>query len=124
MNTASTSGRPIERSSCCWVPSPQSNSSRSPPARSSSAGSPRRAVGTDPAVPAKNSDRSMRGPRLVRNGDALPGPRCSGAPSEALVQELEQVPGGYGRPGEVREDSVDPEPVELQVLLERVVVVV
>ena len=33
--------------------------SRSPPARSSSAGSPRRAVGTEPAVPAKKSDRSM-----------------------------------------------------------------
>ena len=35
MNTASSSGSPTERSSCCWVPSPQSNSSRSPPARSS-----------------------------------------------------------------------------------------
>ena len=59
MNTAPTSGRPTERSSCCWVPSPQSNRIRSPPARSSSAGSPRRAVGTDPAVPAKKSDTSM-----------------------------------------------------------------
>ena len=38
---------------------------RSPPARSSSEGSPRRAVGTEPAVPAKNSDRSItKGPRI------------------------------------------------------------
>src|SRR5918995_306705 len=66
MKTASSSGRPIERSSCCWVPSPQSNSSRSPPARSSSAGSPRRAEGTEPAVPAKNSERSMGRATLER----------------------------------------------------------
>ena len=43
------------------MPSPQSKRIRSPPARSSSAGSPRRAVGTEPAVPAKNSETSMFG---------------------------------------------------------------
>ena len=59
MKIASSSGSPTERSSCCWVPSPQSNRMRSPPARSSSAGRPRRAVGTEPAVPAKKSERSM-----------------------------------------------------------------
>src|SRR5690242_6225803 len=42
-----------------WVPSPQSNNQRSPPRRTSTAGRPRRAVGTLPAVPAKNTDRSM-----------------------------------------------------------------
>ncbi len=59
MKIASSSGRPIDRRSCCWVPSPQSNRMRSPPARSTIAGSPRRAVGTDPAVPAKKSERSI-----------------------------------------------------------------
>src|SRR3954449_5649297 len=59
MKIASSSGSPTERRSCCWVPSPQSNSSRSPPARSRVAGSPRRAVGTEPAVPAKKSERSI-----------------------------------------------------------------
>ena len=59
MKIASSSGSPAERSSCCWVPSPQSNRIRSPPARSRIAGSPRRAVGTEPAVPAKKSERSM-----------------------------------------------------------------
>ena len=39
---SSRSIRPIERTSWRWVPSPQSNSSRSPPRRTSVAGSPRR----------------------------------------------------------------------------------
>src|SRR4051794_38614189 len=60
MKIASMSGSPTERSNCCCVPSPQSNRSRSPPARSRIAGSPRRAVGTDPAVPAKKIERSTR----------------------------------------------------------------
>src|SRR3954465_9272431 len=55
------SGSPTVRRSWRWVPSPQSNSSRSPPRRSSSAGRPRRAVGTEPPVPAKNSERAIRG---------------------------------------------------------------
>ena len=58
-NTHSTSGNPTVRISCLCVPSPQSKSHRSPPRRTSAAGSPRRAVGTLPAVPAKNTDRSM-----------------------------------------------------------------
>src|SRR5687767_11720217 len=58
MKTASTSGSPVERSSWRWVPSPQSNSRRSPPARISVAGRPRRAVGTLPPVPAKKTERS------------------------------------------------------------------
>ena len=66
MKTASSSGSPTERSSCCCVPSPQSNSSRSPPARSSSAGRPRRAEGTEPAVPAKKSERSIGAATLER----------------------------------------------------------
>jgi hypothetical protein len=67
MNTHSTSANPTERSSWRWVPSPQSNSSRSPPRRTSTAGSPRRALGTEPPVPAKNSDMSM--PATVAGGD-------------------------------------------------------
>ena len=59
MNTHSTSASPTERSSWRCVPSPQSNSSLSPPWRTSTAGSPRRALGTDPPVPAKNMDISM-----------------------------------------------------------------
>src|SRR5271166_152141 len=59
MNTASRSSSPTERSIWRCVPSPQSNSRRSPPRRTSTAGSPRRALGADPAVPRKNSDRSM-----------------------------------------------------------------
>ena len=59
MNTHSTSASPTERSSWRCVPSPQSNSSRSPPRRTSTAGSPRRGLGTEPPVPAKNSERSM-----------------------------------------------------------------
>src|SRR5919108_3758548 len=66
MKIASSSASPTERSSCCCVPSPQSNSSRSPPARSSRAGSPRRAEGTDPAVPAKKSERSIGRASLER----------------------------------------------------------
>src|SRR4051794_18741487 len=68
MKIASSSGSPAERSSCCWVPSPQSKRMRSPPARSRIAGSPRRAVGTEPAVPAKKSERSMAG--LILGADA------------------------------------------------------
>src|ERR1700730_14474065 len=59
MNTLSMSASPIERTSWRCVPSPQSNSSRSPPRLTSTAGSPRRALGTDPPVPTKNSERSM-----------------------------------------------------------------
>src|SRR3954447_10813637 len=75
MKIASSSGSPTERSSCCWVPSPQSNSSLSPPARSRIAGSPRRAVGTEPAVPAKNKERSTA--RASLECDQLEG-HCSG----------------------------------------------
>src|SRR3954452_19380776 len=57
--TSSRSARPTERRSWRWVPSPQSNSSRSPPRRTSTAGMPRRAVGTEPAVPAKKIERSV-----------------------------------------------------------------
>src|SRR3954468_22794147 len=68
MKIASSSGRPMLRSSWCCVPSPQSNRMRAPPARSSIAGSPRLGVGTEPAVPAKKIDRSMK--RLARLADA------------------------------------------------------
>src|SRR3954453_17174237 len=50
---------PIERTSWRCVPSPQSNRMRSPPRRTSSAGRPRRAVGAEPAVPAKDRERSI-----------------------------------------------------------------
>src|SRR4051794_30701478 len=59
MNTSWMSLRPIERTSWRCVPSPQSKRMRSPPRRTSSAGRPRRAVGAEPAVPAKNRERSM-----------------------------------------------------------------
>src|SRR5437879_1508276 len=49
---------PTERTSWRCVPSPQSNSTRSPPRMSSTAGRPRRALGTAPPVPRKNSERS------------------------------------------------------------------
>src|SRR5690242_6758011 len=58
MNTSVSSISPAELTSCRCVPSPQSNRMRSPPRRTSSDGSPRRAVGIEPAVPAKNTDRS------------------------------------------------------------------
>src|SRR4051794_27844347 len=69
------SGRPTVRRSWRWVPSPQSNSRRSPPRRRSTAGMPRRAVGTEPAVPAKNSDRSIgrrRGWQIARGRRRAP----------------------------------------------------
>ena len=66
------SGSPTVRSSWRWVPSPQSKSRRSPPRRSSVAGRPRRAVGTEPAVPAKKSERSMRGGRGYRRRPGSP----------------------------------------------------
>ena len=104
MKIASSSGSPTERSSCCWVPSPQSNRMRSPPARSSSAGRPRRAVGTEPAVPAKKSERSMAAPRLeraaARSAGARPrrsrSPSCASGARAALgrragVEDLEAV---------------------------------
>src|SRR3954469_18041927 len=59
MKTSVISLSPIHRTSWRCVPSPQSNSRRSPPRRTSSAGRPRRAVGAEPAVPAKKTDRSM-----------------------------------------------------------------
>ena len=49
MKMSVRSASPTERSSWRCVPSPQSNRIRSPPRRTSSAGSPRRAVGTEPA---------------------------------------------------------------------------
>src|SRR3954454_8229182 len=103
MKIASSSGSPTERRSCCWVPSPQSNSSRSPPARSSIAGSPRRAVGTEPAVPAKKSERSMARPSLERDQleAHLPGGhggdphrvrgRAAALGRRARVEELEAI---------------------------------
>src|SRR3954452_3992734 len=59
MKTSVISLSPTDRTSWRCVPSPQSTSRRSPPRRTSSAGSPRRAVGAEPAVPAKKSERSM-----------------------------------------------------------------
>src|SRR5438105_5465066 len=59
MNTSSSSISPIERRSWRCVPSPQSNSIRSPPRRTRIDGSERRAVGADPAVPMKRTSRSM-----------------------------------------------------------------
>src|SRR4051794_34686542 len=59
MKTVSRSISPTERTSWRWVPSPQSKSRRSPPRRTSVAGSPRRAVGAEPAVPTKRTSRSI-----------------------------------------------------------------
>ncbi len=59
MNTQPTSASPTERINWRCVPSPQSNSSRSPPRRRRIAGSPRRGLGTEPPVPAKNRERSI-----------------------------------------------------------------
>src|SRR4051794_40192350 len=70
MKIASRSGSPMLLRSWCWVPSPQSNRIRSPPARNRIAGSPRLGVGTLPAVPAKKSERSMRPARLA-SGDPM-----------------------------------------------------
>src|SRR5206468_11522144 len=70
MKTSSSSIRPIDLSSWRWVPSPQSNSSRSPPRRTSVAGSERRAVGAEPAVPMKRTSRSksVQGQMLEADG--------------------------------------------------------
>src|SRR3954452_718989 len=59
MNTSSSSIKPSERRSWRCVPSPQSKSRRSPPRRTRVAGSERRAVGAEPAVPMKTTPRSM-----------------------------------------------------------------
>ena len=61
MNRSSSSISPTELISWRWVPSPQSISSRSPPRRMSVAGSPRRGLGDEPAVPRKRTSRSMWG---------------------------------------------------------------
>src|SRR5919202_1431345 len=66
-NTSSTSGRPMERTSWRWAPSPQSKRRRSPPRRTSRAGMPRRAVGTEPAVPAKKTSRSIAASLVQRH---------------------------------------------------------
>ena len=78
MKIASSSGSPTERSSCCWVPSPQSNSSRSPPARSSMRGqaAPR---GRHGARRAGEEEREVHG-RLILGGLSRARPaRTSGA---------------------------------------------
>src|SRR3989442_74179 len=101
MNTSVMSLRPIERTSWRCVPSPQSNSTRSPPRRTSRAGRPRRAVGAEPAAPAKNSERAIAARSVVavcvavvvllspapsddgpgRDGAAYPGLRGATAPA-------------------------------------------
>src|SRR5687767_5246298 len=75
MNRSSSSIRPTELISCRCVPSPQSISSRSPPRLTSVAGSPRRGLGEEPAVPRKRTSRSI-------------GPLCclAGFPGEVLVR--------------------------------------
>ena len=57
---ASSSGRPTERSSCCCVPSPQSNSSRSPPRAQQQRGQPA-ARGRDRAGGAGEEEREVHG---------------------------------------------------------------
>src|SRR3954454_177571 len=120
MKIASSSGSPTERRSCCWVPSPQSNSSRSPPARSSIAGSPREAVGTEPVLPAKKSERSMARPSLERDqleahlpgrqgGDAhRAGGRAAALGRRARVEELEATRAALveGQMGVAEDDRV------------------
>src|SRR3954469_21150604 len=59
MNTSPSSTSPTERTSWRWVPSPQSKSILSPPRCTRIAGSPRRAVGAEPAVPRKSTSRFM-----------------------------------------------------------------
>ncbi len=105
MKMLSRSSSPTERSSWRCVPSPQSNSSRSPPRRISIAGRPRRALGTEPAVPAKNSDRSMgatvaaAGRGGVRGAQLLlelpppePGRVVAGTAFEAIAFVLALIP--------------------------------
>src|SRR3954453_6948122 len=65
MNTSSSSTSPTERPSWRCVPSPQSNSSLSPPRVTRVAGRPRRAVGADPAVPRNRTSRFMEPPTLA-----------------------------------------------------------
>src|SRR3954454_20302897 len=114
MKTSVMSLSPIERTNWRCVPSPQSKSRRSPPRRTSSAGSPRRAVGADPAVPAKKSERSMvRGvpsvvaalaaalalALLVPAGVA----RAAAGPQPGVVASLPLTGGDYAR---VRDSGV------------------
>ena len=69
--------QPVDRTSWRWVPSPQSNSRRSPPRRTSVAGRPR-ALGAEPAVPTKR----RRGPWPYRiSGTRSTSPRPAPAPS-------------------------------------------
>src|SRR4051794_41524594 len=95
MKIASSSGSPTDRRSCFCVPSPQSNRICSPPARSRIAGSPRRAVGTEPAVPAKKSDRSTR---LTVVAELLELDELEGHPPGGHVGDPHGVAGGGGAP--------------------------
>ena len=69
MKTSVRSVRPTDRSSWRCVPSPQSIRIRSAPRRTSTAGRPRRALGTEPAVPAKKTENSM--PACERSGGGI-----------------------------------------------------
>src|SRR3954469_3983101 len=110
MKTSLMSLRPMDRTSWRCVPSPQSKSRRSPPRRTSSAGSPRRAVGAEPAVPAKKSERSMVGrlPSVVAVAAAIvllaaPAAGAARGPVPGVVASLPLTSADYAR---LRESDV------------------
>src|SRR6266540_6994704 len=79
----------MERCIWRWEPSPQSNSRRSPPTRASRQAVARRAVGTEPPVPRKTTERSMP----TRYPGAVPsaGGSCRELERQRLAHELREL---------------------------------
>ena len=88
MKIASTLISPTERCICRCVPSPQSNSRRSPPRRTSTAAVLRRAEGTEPPVPRKIDVEIHRRKRMDarRTRARSRGPSVPCAPMKKLAR--------------------------------------
>src|ERR1019366_97339 len=71
--------------------SPQSNSRRSPPRLTSTAGSPRRALGTEPAGPRKNSEGAIGATVAAQNGPRRAGTHAGGC-GGAKLRARDAVP--------------------------------
>src|SRR5579875_2931279 len=94
MKISVSSLSPTEETSWRWVPSPQSNRILSAPRRTRIAGRPRRAVGTEPAVPTKKIDMSIAVRVCHRGaGAAVLGPLSSlGLTQAPVAQGIERPP--------------------------------
>ena len=105
MKTSSSSTSPIERSSWRCVPSPQSNSRRSPPRRTSVAGRPRRGGGRR-AGGAEEEDVEVHAPYLGAPGELPTRARSSkrARPSgRARAHRVGRRPAALGRAARVED---------------------